>query len=125
VEEVHNRNVDLNYTMYFPLKQAYSSLYRDSTENSGSEEGKVNRSHPIWKGVEDAGVVGKLQELRDGPSLGSEASVTNHEARRRNGKNSAKNQKDISIQSKARNADGDEDMDAEMDNGNGEAFFET
>jgi len=125
VKDVHNRNVDLNYTMYFPLKQAYSSLYKDSTENSGSEEGKVNRSHPIWKGVEDAGVVGKLQELRDGPSLASEASITKGKARRRKEKNPVKDQKDISIQSKGRKADDDENMDADMDDGNGEALFET
>lgn len=91
--EVHARDVDLNYTLYHPLDEVYSSLYATSgggkrkrkrgeadtvgaqEEAEDEDEGKdakdettVSRASPMWKMVEEATALGsaRLQLLRDG-----------------------------------------------------------
>jgi len=68
--EVHDAEVDLNYTMYHPLAEKYISLFpRDETaearDYTSVDVGKP-RKLPMWKIVEDCMETGKLPELRDG-----------------------------------------------------------
>ena len=94
-QEIHNREVDLKYTIYFPLSQPYISLWpqrpkpqpkpepdkqseavhekNSAAGDNGQPEDKPSadtrtpsRSHHIWALVEEKMAQGRLQELRDG-----------------------------------------------------------
>jgi len=60
--------VDVNYTMFFPLQEIYTSLYariKSGTEQKGKHS-NADRSPPMWKVVEEAMNSGTLQSLREG-----------------------------------------------------------
>jgi hypothetical protein len=70
--DLHVAQVDLNYTMYYPLIQPYSSLYpkrqgddgKIHADDDATAEG--HRGDPdMWKQVEQATREGKLEELRN------------------------------------------------------------
>lgn len=77
-EKVHRAGVDLNYTLYCPLAQKYTSLYKctedagnsnitqnnDSMISQGSES--LVRRPPMWSVVEGCMAEGTLWALRDG-----------------------------------------------------------
>lgn len=69
---VYEAEVDLNYTMFYPLAEKYVSLYprspdQDAENIGGNRERKVGGERPVlWFLVERAMKEGTLQELRDG-----------------------------------------------------------
>ncbi|MCJ1244174.1 18S rRNA maturation protein [Trapelia coarctata] len=75
-QNVHKAEVDMNYTMYYPLLEKYQSLYPRTKEQgpldeaSGKElagrDDKGPERHPIWFIVERAMTDGTLEALRDG-----------------------------------------------------------
>lgn len=70
-QDVHLCDVDLQYTLYHPLNEVYSSLYKKEGKDKDKEaeaEGKheVDRSAKMWKVVEAAMVSNQLGELREG-----------------------------------------------------------
>ncbi|KAI4225630.1 MAG: hypothetical protein L6R36_003789 [Xanthoria steineri] len=79
--EIHNAEVDLNYTLYHPLTQKYSSLFPrketqeplDGTATSASKTMQARQDKPaMWAVVENCMENGTLQALRDG-NLGTGA----------------------------------------------------
>lgn len=100
-DEVHNCDVDLNYTMFFPLEQTYTSLYANSKGDMGkhTKESTAARSHPMWKTVEEAMKMGTLQLLREGRTQGSMCLSTNKPiaARQASGKKKNADRVDLSI----------------------------
>ncbi|KAL8796775.1 MAG: hypothetical protein Q9195_000858 [Heterodermia aff. obscurata] len=75
-EKIHRADVDLNYTLYCPLAEKYTSLYK-STEDAGNSnithddsmisQGSESLVHrpPMWSVVEDCMAEGTLWALRD------------------------------------------------------------
>ena len=69
---VYEAEVDLNYTMYYPLAEKYVSLYprskdHDSNSIGGNLERKLGGERPVlWFLIERAMKEGTLDELRDG-----------------------------------------------------------
>lgn len=71
MHSIHNAEVDLNYTLYYPLLKAYVSLYPkqqkedsksgDAAPPKGGPKGDVN----MWKTVEKAMEEQTLEELRE------------------------------------------------------------
>ncbi|KAL8757061.1 MAG: hypothetical protein Q9199_002502 [Rusavskia elegans] len=73
--DIHNAEVDLNYTLYHPLTQKYISLFPrnetqgavDGTATSGTEMKQARQDKPaMWAVVESCMENGTLQALRDG-----------------------------------------------------------
>lgn len=73
--EIHNAEVDLNYTLYHPLTQKYSSLFPrketqeplHGTATSASKTMQARQDKPaMWAVVESCMENGTLQALRDG-----------------------------------------------------------
>ncbi|KAI1003176.1 hypothetical protein K3495_g5027 [Podosphaera aphanis] len=70
--QIHEAEVDLNYTMFHPLCETYISLFppKNSTcEELDSHSNTQNLKPPIWSEVERAMVDGSLQKLRDRISI--------------------------------------------------------
>ncbi|MCJ1289266.1 18S rRNA maturation protein [Xylographa carneopallida] len=75
---VHEAEVDLNYTMYYPLAEKYQSLYPRAEPREGENDGKTvgtgGRNHRIsggqkpalWPLIERAMRESTLEALRDG-----------------------------------------------------------
>ncbi|MCJ1401189.1 18S rRNA maturation protein [Xylographa trunciseda] len=75
---VHEAEVDLNYTLYYPLAEKYQSLYprketqefQDDEERNEVSERKQPRQQgekpPLWFLIERAMAEGTLEALRDG-----------------------------------------------------------
>lgn len=113
-QQVHLCDIDLNYTQYSPLNEAYSSLYMTKNkedEKADSDAGNaptVNRSAPMWKVVEKASEQNKLQDLRDGKLRRSQKAtnddIDGHDGRSSSKKSLAKNVKETSKQNKAKGA---------------------
>ncbi|KAH7360774.1 hypothetical protein BKA65DRAFT_493948 [Rhexocercosporidium sp. MPI-PUGE-AT-0058] len=68
--QMHIVEVDLNYTQYYPLSEAYISLYPPT--NSGGEEGEGSKMEkddkpkpPMWAEIEQAMEDGSLNRLRN------------------------------------------------------------
>lgn len=70
-QQVHLCDVDLNYTLYYPLNEAYSSLYKKDAQDDAASLPEVNRSSPMWTVVETAMAKNQLQALREGHLLKS------------------------------------------------------
>ena len=78
---IHEAEVDLNYTMYFPLNEKYQSLYPRTPEQAPLDEsegkefcgrGEITTKRdkpPLWHMVELATTEGRLEALRDGQGL--------------------------------------------------------
>ena len=77
-EKIHRADVDLNYTLYCPLAEKYTSLYK-STDDAGNSsttlsndsmisQGSESLVHrpPMWSIVEACMAEGTLWALRDG-----------------------------------------------------------
>ncbi|KAH7418443.1 hypothetical protein BKA64DRAFT_590420 [Cadophora sp. MPI-SDFR-AT-0126] len=65
--QMHIAEVDLNYTQYYPLSEAYISLY-PLTKSGDTEENdtkKENPKPPMWAEVEQAMEDGTLNRLRN------------------------------------------------------------
>ncbi|KAF2680368.1 hypothetical protein K458DRAFT_373644 [Lentithecium fluviatile CBS 122367] len=79
---IHNANVDVNYTTYYPLLRPYVSLFpkakKDQSTPAESTEESSTRDRPgaeavdgprgdveMWKAVEDAMEAGTLEKLRN------------------------------------------------------------
>ncbi|KAF2841124.1 hypothetical protein M501DRAFT_929664 [Patellaria atrata CBS 101060] len=69
---VHIAEVDLNYTQYYPLAQAYSALYpssgRDRSDDNRDKRDVDTQKHgnrEMWKAVEQAMKEGTLNKLRN------------------------------------------------------------
>ncbi|KAL2074387.1 hypothetical protein VTL71DRAFT_8165 [Oculimacula yallundae] len=69
--EMHIVEVDLNYTQYHPLSEAYISLYANTNAADGEEEEEDSKEEgekskpPIWAEVEQAMEDGTLNRLRN------------------------------------------------------------
>ena len=74
---IHEAEVDLNYTMYYPLAEKYQSLYprkeggNDDEQECGGEDKpkRVAQKPPLWHVIELAMAEGTLEGLRDRQSL--------------------------------------------------------
>jgi len=77
--EVHEAEVDLSYTVYYPLEVKYQSLYprtadqgplNEAEELGGRGESKVGgEKPPMWFIVERSMAEGTLEALRDGGGM--------------------------------------------------------
>jgi hypothetical protein len=148
-QQVHLCDIDLNYTQYSPLNEAYSSLYmtknkQDAKGDSGADDAPtVNRSAEMWKVVEKASAQNKLQDLRDG-KLRRSQKIAKDESGGHDGptspqKTSAKSVKETSKQKKTKDNSAvakkdkaktnagevvDQGMDDDDDDETGAGFFE-
>lgn len=75
LEDIHNAEVDLNYTMYHPLDEKYHSLYPPKAGDAAQDDGMITTerikggkaSRPaVWAVVEQCMRAGTLIALRDG-----------------------------------------------------------
>lgn len=75
LQDIHNAEVDLNYTMYHPLDEKYRSLYPPKVGDAAEDDGRMSTerikggkaSRPvIWTVVEQCMSAGTLIALRDG-----------------------------------------------------------
>ena len=75
LEDIHNAEVDLNYTMYHPLDEKYHSLYPPKVGDAAKVDGRISTerlkvgkvSRPaMWAVVEECMKAGTLILLRDG-----------------------------------------------------------
>ena len=71
-KKVHIAEVDLNYSLYFPLDRPYSALYPTCKASSGktfapveAHEAESKGDRIIWGLVESAMESGTLKDLRD------------------------------------------------------------
>lgn len=100
--EIHNAEVDLNYTLYHPLTQKYSSLFPrketqealDGTATSATKTMQARQDKPaMWAVVESCMENGTLQALRDGNLRTGAAPVTTLKSSIRHHQTSEKQQK--------------------------------
>ncbi|KAL8787929.1 MAG: hypothetical protein Q9213_001956 [Squamulea squamosa] len=81
--EIHNAEVDLNYTLYYPLMEKYISIFPrkmieawDKEDASAKDIAEARQSKPaMWAVVESCMENGTLQALRDGKMRSGPASV--------------------------------------------------
>ena len=76
IKQVHVAEVDVNYTLYYPLMEKYVSLYpkgEGEYSSKGGSKGKSeavvvesNSKPPVWTFVEQCMTTGTLDMLRDG-----------------------------------------------------------
>lgn len=74
--QIHEAEVDLNYALYYPLQEKYTSLYpRTAGQNPGQTRKEIGgrgekvvgaEKPPIWALVEKCMADGTLEALRDG-----------------------------------------------------------
>ena len=91
--EIHPAEVDLNYTIYFPLMQKYVGLFskdkpeKDSHTFPSKSVAKSVRNSIMWKTVEKSMEEGTLDLLREGKStLGDRSSTASQSRPSANGK---------------------------------------
>lgn len=67
-EQLHVSEVDLNYTLYYPLNQKYEAIYprKEDGSNGNQEIGDPSLKPVAWKAVEKCMEDGTLDALRDG-----------------------------------------------------------
>ena len=68
-QEVHDAEIDVNYTIYHPLTEKYKSLFPRHEDTHGGETAArklVTVKPAIWNMVEQCTVDGTLEALRDG-----------------------------------------------------------
>ena len=68
-QEVHDAEIDVNYTIYHPLTEKYKSLFPRQEDVPGGETAArklVTVKPAIWKMVEQCTADGTLEALRDG-----------------------------------------------------------
>ena len=68
-QEVHDAEIDINYTIYHPLTEKYRSLFPRQEDTRGGEipaRKMVTVKPAIWKMVEQCTADGTLEALRDG-----------------------------------------------------------
>ena len=69
-KEVHDANIDVNYTIYYPLTEKYQSLFPRQGGDSGGEKTParklVTEKPAMWDVVERCTADGTLDALRDG-----------------------------------------------------------
>lgn len=68
-KEVHDAEIDVNYTIYYPLIEKYQSLFPRQGDACGGETAArklVTEKPAMWKEVERCTTEGTLEALRDG-----------------------------------------------------------
>ena len=68
-KEVHDAEIDMNYTIYHPLTEKYQSLFPRQDVAGGEERAArklVTEKPAVWKVVERCTADGTLEALRDG-----------------------------------------------------------
>ena len=68
-QELHDAEIDVNYTIYHPLTEKYSSLFPRQEDTPGGETAArklVTVKPAVWKMVEQCTADGTLEALRDG-----------------------------------------------------------
>lgn len=71
MHSIHNAEVDLNYTLYYPLLKAYVSLYpKQQKEGAKASDAAASTEGPkgdveMWKMVEKAMEEQSLEQLRE------------------------------------------------------------
>lgn len=134
---VHAREVDLNYTLYYPLHMVYTSLYATAKQaNKETEQTKdkhtiddenARRDGTMWKVVEQAMASGRLQDLREGRLEGyrdqvqDTAAEKQSQAGNRNRPSSVVPKPRLAKDEGSRGDDDDKDGDG---SGDGAGFFE-
>lgn len=68
-KEVHDAEIDVNYTIYHPLTEKYKSIFPRQEDAEGGETAArklVTEKPAMWQKVEQCTVEGTLEALRDG-----------------------------------------------------------
>lgn len=68
-KEMHDAEIDVNYTIYHPLTEKYQSLFSRQEDAEGGETAKrklVAKKPIMWQVVEQCTAQGTLEALRDG-----------------------------------------------------------
>lgn len=68
-KEVHDAEIDVNYTIYHPLTEKYQSLFPRQEDVEGGETAArklVAKKPAMWQRIEQCTVEGTLEALRDG-----------------------------------------------------------
>ncbi|RKF71207.1 rRNA-processing protein efg1 [Golovinomyces cichoracearum] len=70
-EQLHEAEVDLNYTLYHPLGEVYISLYPKETtsEKEDHDQNAARKKPTIWYEIEEAMVNGTLERIRNRISI--------------------------------------------------------
>ena len=67
--EVHDAEIDVNYTIYHPLTEKYQSLFprqEDAGDGDTAVRKMVTEKPAVWKIVEQCTAEGTLEALKDG-----------------------------------------------------------
>ncbi|RKF74093.1 rRNA-processing protein efg1 [Golovinomyces cichoracearum] len=70
-EQLHEAEVDLNYTLYHPLGEVYISLYpkKTTSEKEDHDQNAARKKPTIWYEIEEAMVNGTLERIRNRISI--------------------------------------------------------
>ena len=121
MRSIHNAEVDLNYTLYYPLLKAYVSLYprqpKDSDKSGDAAppvdgpKGDINMWKAVEKAMEDE-TLEDLRESRDGVSIPGAPARSQPKTAKKNGKpNKTEQSKEKTTDGGAEAGDDDEDSD--------------
>ncbi|OAG06395.1 uncharacterized protein CC84DRAFT_1090763 [Paraphaeosphaeria sporulosa] len=125
MHSIHNAEVDLNYTLYYPLLKAYVSLYpKQQKEDSKSGDAAPPTDGPkgdvnMWKTVEKAMGEQTLEELRES----REGVIIPGAPENSKAKNLKKDAKKDTKEKKARSNDADIATENGDEEGSDEDFF--
>lgn len=94
-KEVHDAEIDVNYTIYHPLTEKYQSLFPRQEDAGGGETAArklVTEKPAMWMVVERCTADGVLEALRDGKladgiSVGKKKAAADKTRSKREGKN--------------------------------------
>ena len=64
-QATHRAEVDLNYTLYFPLMKKYQSLYPKGEAKEANDAAAATERPEMWQNIERAMAEGTLEQLRD------------------------------------------------------------
>lgn len=121
LEDIHNAEVDLNYTMYHPLDEKYHSLYPPKAGDAAQDDGMIKTerikggiaSRPAaWAVVEQCMRAGTLIALRDGklgrklPEADAKASSSSTRRRGEDQKPEASSSRDYVMKDEEKESDG-------------------
>jgi ribosomal protein L12E/L44/L45/RPP1/RPP2 len=120
MRSIHNAEVDLNYTLYYPLLKTYVSLYpRQAKDSDKSAEaaplvdgpkGDVNMWKTVEKAMEDQ-TLEDLRESREGVVIPGAPARSQPKAAKKSGKSNKTEENKEKTSGAGANGDEDEDSD--------------